>query len=69
MADFALGDLAAAGWLVINDGYRTKRSELGLPGVTVLRVAEVQDGHITPTFGDHVGEEYRQKFANKSLSG
>lgn len=62
----SLGGLAAAGWLVINDGYRTKKPELGMPGVPVLRVAEVQDGYITPTFGDHVSEDYRSKFGNKT---
>ena len=67
MADIMrLGDLASSGWLIINDGYRTKKAELGMPGVPVLRVAEVQDGYITPTFGDHVSENYRRQFANKT---
>lgn len=62
----SLGDLAASGWLAINDGYRTKEAELGMPGIPILRVAEVQDGNISPTFGDHVSEDYRRQFAGKT---
>jgi len=60
-----LGELAARGSLLVNDGYRTRADELGLPGIPVLRVAEVQDGRLTPTFGDHVLERYRAKIGGK----
>jgi len=60
-----LVDLVARGSLLVNDGYRTRADELGRPGIPVLRVAEVQQGHLTPTFGDHVLESYRSKIADK----
>lgn len=60
-----LVDLVARGSLLVNDGYRTRVDELGRPGIPVLRVAEVQQGHLTPTFGDHVLEGYRSKIADK----
>lgn len=65
-----LADLVARGSLLVNDGYRTRADELGRPGIPVLRVAEVQQGRLTPTFGDHVLERYRSKIADKvSRSG
>lgn len=60
-----LGDLVARGSLLVNDGYRTRVDELGRPGIPVLRVAEVQQGHLAPTLGDHVLERYRPKIADK----
>lgn len=64
------GDLAARGSLLLNDGYRTKVSELGRPGYPILRVAELGDGTITPSLGDHVREEYRGQIGAKiSQSG
>jgi len=60
-----LADLVARGSLLVNDGYRTRADELGRPGIPVLRVAEVQQGQLTPTFGDHVLEKYRSKIADK----
>jgi type I restriction enzyme S subunit len=57
--------LAARGSLIVNDGYRTKVSELGQPGYPVLRVAEVGDGRIVPSYGDHVRSEYRDKIGYK----
>jgi len=62
----SLGELARQGRVVLNDGYRTRADELGVPGVPILRVAEVQDGFITPSFGDHVHEDFRPKFAAKT---
>ena len=60
-----LGALASQGRVLLNDGYRTRSDELGLPGVAILRVAEIQDGFIAPSFGDHVHENFRSKFASK----
>jgi type I restriction enzyme, S subunit len=60
-----LGELAAAGHLELGDGYRTKRSEHGKPGIPILRVAEVLDGEIAPSFQDHVHESYRPKMNGK----
>lgn len=67
MSEFTtLGELAREGRVILNDGYRTRSDELGEPGVPILRVAEVQDGHITPSFGDHVRSEFRSKFGMKT---
>lgn len=60
-----LRDLAERGSLLINDGYRTRADELGEPGIPILRVAEVQQGYLTPTFGDHVRESFRARIASK----
>ena len=60
-----LGALAARGTLLLSDGYRTKASELGTPGIPILRVAEVHDGRLAPTFGDHVKDMYRPKIGAK----
>lgn len=63
MTTFA--ELAARGSLIVNDGYRTKASELGEPGYPVLRVAEIGRGSITPSYGDNVRGEYRDKIGYK----
>jgi len=60
------GELAREGRVILNDGYRTRTDELGKPGLPILRVAEVQDGFIAPSFGDHVHESFRPKFAAKT---
>lgn len=60
------GALAAAGVLELNDGYRTKRSELGRPGIPILRVAEVLDGSLAPVFRDFVHEDMRRAFDRKT---
>lgn len=59
-------DLVQRGSLLVNDGYRTKSEELGRPGIPILRVAEVQDGHLSPSFGDHVRDEFRGKIGVKT---
>ncbi len=61
-----LSDLVSDGSVLINDGYRTKSDELGRPGIPILRVGEVRDGHLVPTFGDHVREEFRGKIGTKT---
>ncbi|MGW3786967.1 restriction endonuclease subunit S [Micromonospora chokoriensis] len=61
----ALGELVRHGMLELGDGYRTKRSELGRPGLPILRVAEVQDARMTPGFNDHVSDVRRGAMGNK----
>ena len=46
VTETTLGLLADEGALYFTDGYRTKQSELGAPGVPVLRVADVVDGRL-----------------------
>jgi type I restriction enzyme S subunit len=65
MPDLRLADLIADGALELNDGYRTKQAELGQPGVPILRVAEVLDGRIAPTFRDYIRKEFRPQFGRK----
>ncbi|MEV5376789.1 restriction endonuclease subunit S [Streptomyces nondiastaticus] len=58
--------LVTGGHLEFGDGYRTKKSEHGEPGLPILRVAEVADGEIRPAFGDHVREEFRSAMGAKT---
>ncbi|MFC5072668.1 restriction endonuclease subunit S [Kitasatospora cinereorecta] len=60
------GQLMAEGSLQFGDGYRTKKAEHGTPGLPILRVAEVGEGRITPSFGDHVREEFRSAMGSKT---
>ncbi|GAA1339288.1 restriction endonuclease subunit S [Saccharothrix algeriensis] len=58
-------DLVKAGDMTFGDGYRTKKSELGKPGLPILRVAEVHDGAIRPEFADYVSDAYRAAMGAK----
>ncbi len=58
-------ELVKTGYLEVGDGYRTKRSEHGMPGLPILRVAEVLDGRIEPDFADFVSERYRSAMGPK----
>ena len=60
-----LGTLARSGTIEFSDGYRTRRDELGFPGVPILRVAETLDGRLAPTFEEHVLNQFRPAFARK----
>jgi type I restriction enzyme S subunit len=62
----SLAALVAEGALQVNDGYRTKAAELGPVGIPVLRVAEVLDGYLAPTYKDHVRNEFRAKMGAKT---
>lgn len=60
-----LGRLATEGRLLVNDGYRTKQSELAEDGVPILRVAEVHNGFLSPTLNDRVSTSLRWKYSSK----
>jgi type I restriction enzyme S subunit len=62
---WSFGGLAKEGFLEFGDGYRTKQSELGQPGLPILRVAEVLDGRVQPEFVDYVHNDYRHAMGNK----
>jgi type I restriction enzyme S subunit len=62
---WTLGELVAKKALVFGDGYRTKRSEHGQPGLPILRVAEVMNGRIEPDFADFVADSYRPAMGGK----
>jgi len=59
LPDASFGELTSSGHLQFGDGYRTKRDEHGQPGLPILRVAEVLDGRLAPSFEDFVRDEYR----------
>jgi type I restriction enzyme, S subunit len=61
----SIGDLVNSSYLSMGDGYRTKRSEHGKPGLPILRVAEVLDGRIAPDFADFVSDSYRSAMGAK----
>lgn len=56
---WTFSELVAAGYLEFGDGYRTRKDQLGAVGYPILRVAEVLDGRIAPTFSEYVRAEYR----------
>lgn len=53
------------GIIELSDGYRTKRSELGLPGTPILRVSDVEGGLIRPRLVDFVRNDLADRFRNK----
>jgi type I restriction enzyme, S subunit len=50
----------------LGDGYRTRADQLGLTGIPILRVADVQDGRLEPSFKDRVREEFRARIGPKT---
>ena len=60
-----LGELVARGSLALSDGYRTRADQLGPEGIPILRVADVLDGRVDPSFKDHIRDEYRPKMGAK----
>lgn len=65
MPEVTIRELVASGVLQVGDGYRTRRDQLGQPGVPILRVAEVQDGRLEPRLEDFVRDEYRPSIGSK----
>lgn len=61
-----LADLCARGWLHVSDGYRTKRSEHGHPGLRILRAGDVRTDSIIPTGPDFVSDEFREAIGMKA---
>ncbi|MEW5539425.1 restriction endonuclease subunit S [Streptomyces cyaneofuscatus] len=60
-----LAELVKSGLLTLGDGYRTKQSEHGEPGLPILRVADVGHGSITPSFTHYVSNTYRAAMGQK----
>ncbi len=65
MTRLSFAKLAARGSLLVNDGYRTKTTELGATGFPILRVAEIDAGIVVPSYADHVRIEFRSKIGYK----
>lgn len=53
-------DLIAAGCLLINDGHRVKRSELGAKGIPFVRGGDIGQGWIDTDVRDHVLPQHSQ---------
>jgi len=65
-----LGELVSRGVIALGDGYRTKRSEHGQPGLRILRAGDIWDGRITPGGADFVSNTYSRQIGPKgSQSG
>lgn len=60
-----LAELAARGDLVFSDGYRTRADQLSTAGLPILRVADVLDGRLEPSYKDHIRAEFRPKMGAK----
>ncbi|MGK2879247.1 MAG: restriction endonuclease subunit S [Mycobacterium sp.] len=60
-----LSHLVERGDLVLSDGYRTRSDQLGEPGLPILRVADVLDAEIVPSYKDHILESFRSRMGVK----
>jgi type I restriction enzyme, S subunit len=61
-----LADAVAKGWLQLGDGYRTKRSEHGEPGLRILRAGDVGPDSINPSGEDLVSDDFRASIGPKA---
>lgn len=61
----SLGNLADKKAIEFGDGYRTKRSEHGTPGIRILRAGDVRDFRLIPDGSDFVSTEYRKRIGAK----
>lgn len=65
MTATTFAELIRRGSLIVNDGYRTKQSELTPSGIPILRVAEIGDGFLAPQSEDRISEDYRRAIGVK----
>ncbi|MGP9489331.1 restriction endonuclease subunit S [Glutamicibacter sp. AOP5-A2-7] len=61
-----IGSLARAGVLELGDGYRTKRSEHGRPGLRIIRVADVHSNSVHLDGDDFVALEHLNRIGSKA---
>lgn len=61
-----LGDVSARGWLSLGDGYRTKSSEQGQPGLRILRAGDVQSDRVDPSGHDFVSAAHTRAIGGKA---
>lgn len=61
-----IGELADRAVVEVGDGYRTKRSEHGKPGLRILRAGDVRDFRLVPTGDDYVSVEYSRQIGAKA---
>lgn len=60
-----LSQLVARGDLVLSDGYRTRADQLSESGIPILRVADVLDAEISPSYKDRILESFRPRMGFK----
>lgn len=65
-SDVTIDDLIRSGALYLTDGYRTRRDQLDPQGPPIMRVGHVRDGFIDVDGTDHISEEFRSKFEQKT---
>ena len=63
---FALAQLRAAGAVAFGDGYRTRVDQLDSEGIPILRVADIGDASIKPSFKDRVASIHRPRMGTKT---
>lgn len=61
----SLGELADRRVVALGDGYRTKQSEYGQPGLRILRAGDIRGGRIFLDGPDFVSESYRRQIGQK----
>lgn len=61
-----IGELADRTIIEFGDGYRTKRSEHGKPGLRILRAGDVRDFQLLPTGDDYVSADYSRQIGGKA---
>jgi type I restriction enzyme S subunit len=61
----SVGELIKSGALVMSDGYRTKRSELGTAGYRIIRVADIEDDSVNFDGPDFVSDKYAAAIGSK----
>ncbi len=65
MGETTIGGLITDGVLSMGDGYRTKRSEHGLPGHRIIRVADVRDESVFLDGEDFVSDDFVNQMGGK----
>lgn len=65
MERITMAELRAGGVVHYGDGYRTKRSEHGRPGLRILRVSDVGDGRVQLDGPDFVSVDRRTAIGSK----
>lgn len=61
-----IGDLADQSLIQFSDGYRTKKSEHGRPGLRILRAGDVRGSYVYPAGKDYVSREYSRQIGAKA---
>lgn len=61
-----IGELVDRGTLEVGDGYRTKQSEHGRPGLRILRAGDVRDFRVSPGSDDFVSLDYSRQIGGKA---